>query len=111
MYTVDCLQLVDGVEAAGCRGHHTHNHHSTNPSNLNTHTHTHTGLGDCHGAAFEELYTRYEREGRFRRQVRAQDLWFAILDSQIETGTPYMLVGGGGWSGVGRGGLFMSMFN
>lgn len=51
-----------------------------------------TGLGDCHGAAFEELYTRYEREGRFRRQVRAQDLWFAILDSQIETGTPYMLV-------------------
>lgn len=58
-----------------------------------TNNHPNTGLGDCHGAAFEELYLRYEREGRFRRQVRAQDLWFAILDSQIETGTPYMLVG------------------
>lgn len=34
---------------------------------------------------------RYEKEGRFRKQVKAQKLWFAILDSQIETGTPYML--------------------
>ena len=37
------------------------------------------------------LYTRYESEGRARRTVKAQDLWFAILDAQIETGTPYML--------------------
>ena len=50
------------------------------------------GLGDCHGAAFEALYTQYEKEGKVRKTVRAQDLWYAILDSQIETGTPYMLV-------------------
>ncbi|WP_027001936.1 ribonucleoside-diphosphate reductase subunit alpha [Hugenholtzia roseola] len=48
-------------------------------------------LADCHGAAFEELYTRYEREGKARRTLRAQELWFAILEAQIETGTPYML--------------------
>lgn len=49
------------------------------------------GLQDCFGEEFEELYTRYEREGRFMRQVRARALWGAILESQIETGTPYML--------------------
>jgi len=49
------------------------------------------GLHDCHGEAFEKLYTQYESEGRARKTVKAQDLWFAILDSQIETGTPYML--------------------
>ena len=49
------------------------------------------GLADCHGAAFEELYTRYEAEGRGRRTVRAQELWFKILDTQMETGTPYLL--------------------
>jgi len=49
------------------------------------------GLHDCHGEAFEKLYTQYEAEGRARKTVKAQDLWFAILDSQIETGTPYML--------------------
>lgn len=49
------------------------------------------GLADCHGAAFEELYTRYEREGRGRRTVRAQELWFRILDTQMETGVPYLL--------------------
>jgi ribonucleoside-diphosphate reductase alpha chain len=49
------------------------------------------GLADCHGAAFEELYTRYEREGRGRRTIRAQDLWFRVLDTQMETGTPYLL--------------------
>ena len=49
------------------------------------------GLCDKWGAAFEELYTRYEDEGRARETVDAQKLWFAILDSQIETGTPYML--------------------
>ena len=49
------------------------------------------GLQDCFGDAFVELYERYEREGRGRRTVKAQDLWFAILDAQIETGTPYLL--------------------
>ncbi len=49
------------------------------------------GLADTHGAEFEALYTRYESEGRARRTVKAQELWFAILESQIETGTPYIL--------------------
>ena len=49
------------------------------------------GLSDCWGAEFEELYCRYEAEGRARKTIKAQDLWFAILESQIETGTPYML--------------------
>jgi ribonucleoside-diphosphate reductase alpha chain len=49
------------------------------------------GLSDCHGTEHEELYTRYEREGKARKTIRAQELWFAILESQIETGTPYML--------------------
>jgi ribonucleoside-diphosphate reductase alpha chain len=49
------------------------------------------GLADVHSAAFEDLYTRYEREGRGRRTVSAQKLWFKILDSQMETGTPYLL--------------------
>ena len=49
------------------------------------------GLSDCHGEVFEELYTKYEAEGRARKTIKAQELWFAILDSQIETGTPYML--------------------
>ncbi|MDQ3109106.1 MAG: ribonucleoside-diphosphate reductase subunit alpha [Bacteroidota bacterium] len=49
------------------------------------------GLADCWGAEFEALYTRYEAEGKFRKQIKAQDLWFAILESQIETGNPYML--------------------
>jgi len=49
------------------------------------------GLADCHGAEFEKLYTQYEREGRARKTIKAQELWFAILDSQIETGTPYLL--------------------
>ena len=49
------------------------------------------GLDDCWGAAFEALYTRYESEGKARRVIKAQDLWFTILESQIETGTPYML--------------------
>jgi ribonucleoside-diphosphate reductase alpha chain len=49
------------------------------------------GLAECYGAKFEELYTRYEQEGRARKTVKAQELWFAILESQIETGTPYML--------------------
>jgi ribonucleoside-diphosphate reductase alpha subunit len=49
------------------------------------------GLSDCHGEAFETLYTKYEAEGRARKTIKAQELWFAILESQIETGTPYML--------------------
>ncbi len=49
------------------------------------------GLQDCYGETFERLYTRYEEEGRARKKVKAQDLWFAILEAQIETGTPYLL--------------------
>lgn len=49
------------------------------------------GLSDSWGEAFEKLYTKYEEEGRYRKQVKAQDLWFAIMESQIETGNPYML--------------------
>lgn len=49
------------------------------------------GLTECHSTAFERLYERYEREGRAKRVVPARKLWRAILDSQIETGTPYML--------------------
>lgn len=49
------------------------------------------GLHDCWGEEFERLYERYEREGRARKAVKAQKLWFAILDAQTETGTPYML--------------------
>ncbi|KAL1452867.1 hypothetical protein WDU94_007053 [Cyamophila willieti] len=49
------------------------------------------GLSDCWGEQFDELYRKYEAEGKFMRQVPARKLWFAILDAQIETGTPYML--------------------
>jgi len=49
------------------------------------------GLADCWGKEFEALYTRYESEGRARKTVKAQELWFAILDAQVETGTPYLL--------------------
>ncbi|CAM9141847.1 unnamed protein product [Scytosiphon promiscuus] len=49
------------------------------------------GLSECWGKEFEELYTRYEKEGKYMRKVRAQDLWFAILDAQTETGNPYMM--------------------
>jgi ribonucleoside-diphosphate reductase subunit M1 len=49
------------------------------------------GLSECYGVAFEKLYQQYENEGRFVRQVKARELWVAILESQIETGTPYML--------------------
>ncbi len=49
------------------------------------------GLQDCYGEEFEKLYEKYEREGKARKTIKAQDLWFAILDGQIETGTPYML--------------------
>jgi ribonucleoside-diphosphate reductase alpha subunit len=49
------------------------------------------GLSDTHGAEFEALYTKYEAEGKGRKTIKAQDLWFKVLESQIETGTPYML--------------------
>lgn len=49
------------------------------------------GLSDVYGDAFEELYLRYEREGRGRKTVSAQKLWFQILDTQMETGTPYLV--------------------
>ena len=49
------------------------------------------GLSETYGAEFEAMYTAYEREGKGRKTVKAQDLWFKILESQIETGTPYML--------------------
>jgi len=48
-------------------------------------------LHETYGGEFENLYHRYEQEGRARKTVRAQELWFAILESQIETGTPYIL--------------------
>ena len=49
------------------------------------------GLFDCHGKEFEALYTKYESEGRGRRTVKAREVWSKIMESQIETGTPYML--------------------
>jgi len=49
------------------------------------------GLADVWGAEFEALYTKYEREGKARKQVKAQELWFNIVESQIETGNPYIL--------------------
>lgn len=49
------------------------------------------GLSDCHSEEFERLYEKYEKEGRARETIKAQELWFEILESQIETGTPYML--------------------
>jgi len=49
------------------------------------------GLHEVWGEKFEALYEQYEKEGRARRTVKAQQLWYAIIESQIETGTPYML--------------------
>jgi len=53
--------------------------------------HSCPGLFDSWGEEFDKLYESYEAEGRFLRQIKAQDLWFAIIESQVETGTPYML--------------------
>ncbi|MGB2412689.1 MAG: ribonucleoside-diphosphate reductase subunit alpha [Schleiferiaceae bacterium] len=49
------------------------------------------GLFDCHGKKFVDLYTKYESEGKGRRTVKAREVWAKIMESQIETGTPYML--------------------
>ncbi|KAK3100478.1 hypothetical protein FSP39_020660, partial [Pinctada imbricata] len=49
------------------------------------------GLHDCWGEEFEKLYEKYEKEGKGRKTIKAQQLWYAIIESQTETGTPYML--------------------
>jgi len=49
------------------------------------------GLSDAYGAKFTELYTQYEQSGKGRKTIKARDVWQKILESQIETGTPYML--------------------
>jgi ribonucleoside-diphosphate reductase alpha subunit len=49
------------------------------------------GLADVYGDEFNELYQRYEKEGRARKVVKAQKLWFQVLDTQMETGTPYLV--------------------
>jgi ribonucleoside-diphosphate reductase alpha chain len=49
------------------------------------------GLSDIYGKEFEELYTRYESQGLGKKVVKAQKLWFQILDTQMETGTPYLV--------------------
>jgi ribonucleoside-diphosphate reductase subunit M1 len=47
-------------------------------------------MADVHSAEFEALYEQYEKEGRQRRTIPAQKLWYAILEAQIETGGPFM---------------------
>ena len=49
------------------------------------------GLSDVYGEKFKNLYEKYEQEGKARKTVNARDLWFSILDAQMETGTPYLL--------------------
>jgi ribonucleotide reductase alpha subunit len=49
------------------------------------------GLSDVYGNDFKELYTQYEANGKARKVLNARDLWFKILDAQMETGTPYIL--------------------
>ena len=49
------------------------------------------GLSDCYGDDYKELYTKYENEKRYNKQINARDLWMKILDAQMETGTPYLL--------------------
>jgi ribonucleoside-diphosphate reductase alpha subunit len=48
------------------------------------------GLADVYGPAFKELYEKYEQEGKGRTTVQARELWFKVLDAQMETGTPYL---------------------
>jgi ribonucleotide reductase alpha subunit len=52
------------------------------------------GLYEVYGQAFDELYIKYERVGKARKTIKAQKLWIAIVDAQIETGMPYMLYKG-----------------
>lgn len=49
------------------------------------------GLSEAYGPEFETLFVKYENEGKGRRTIKARDLWAAVLDAQIETGTPYIL--------------------
>jgi ribonucleoside-diphosphate reductase subunit M1 len=49
------------------------------------------GMADVHIAEFEAFYKKYEKEGRQRRTIPAQKLWYAILEAQIETGGPFMV--------------------
>jgi ribonucleotide reductase alpha subunit len=49
-------------------------------------------LVNSYGKEFEELYLKYEKEGNFKKQVKAKDLWLHILESQIETGMPYVVM-------------------
>ena len=49
------------------------------------------GLHEVYGEEFEMLYEQYEREGRARKTIEAQKLWYAVLEAQIETGGPFML--------------------
>jgi len=49
------------------------------------------GLADVYGEKFKDLYTKYESEGKGRRTVKARDIWYQVLDAQMETGTPYIL--------------------
>lgn len=49
------------------------------------------GLADVWGEEFEELYERYEKQGKGRKTIKAQKLWYTILEAQVETGTPFML--------------------
>ena len=49
------------------------------------------GLADCYGEEFEALYEKYEKEGKGRKSIKAQKLWYAILEAQTETGNPFML--------------------
>lgn len=49
------------------------------------------GLAESHGSEFERLYLEYEAEGRYCRRIEARRVWAAAIESQIETGTPYMM--------------------
>ena len=49
------------------------------------------GLSDCYGEDFEKLYNSYIEKGKHRKLIKARDLWIHIMDSQMETGTPYLL--------------------
>jgi ribonucleotide reductase alpha subunit len=48
------------------------------------------GLSEVYGEEFEKLYIKYENEGKFRKQIKAQEIWYKIIENQIETGTPYI---------------------
>lgn len=50
-----------------------------------------SGLNETHGEEFRELYEKYEAEGKYKKRIKAREVWNKILESQIETGTPYIL--------------------